>query len=59
MKVPAGAQGVYVGGQFDDEGGFDQQEVLLQRGGQYRIASVKNQGGWIVVEMIMERQLGD
>lgn len=50
LRVPTGARAVSIGDMFDSQGGFNQDEILLQRGGKIRIISKKQVGGVFHVE---------
>jgi hypothetical protein len=50
LKLPTGTKAISIGNMFESEGGFDQNEVLVQRGSKFKITSKRQVGGWLEVE---------
>lgn len=51
IKAPTGTQAVTINDTFDADGGFNQQEVLLQRGAQFKVGKRTVVGGVTHVEL--------
>lgn len=56
IKLPTGTKAVSIGDQFDKEGGFNQHEVLVQRGSHLKITGRRQAGGYTHVDAMLIKQ---
>lgn len=56
IDLPAGTKSVAIGNQFDDDGGYDQGEVLLQRGSRFEMVGQYVQDGMVYRHLVLKEQ---
>jgi hypothetical protein len=56
MKLPTGTRAVSIGDQFDAEGGFNQKEILLQRGSKFKVGRRRKVNGRTHVTLTLVSQ---
>lgn len=57
IKLPQGTQAMALGDLFDEEGGFDQREVLVQRGSKFKVGRRRKVDGRTHIQLTMVSQI--
>lgn len=56
MKLPTGTRAISIGDQFDAEGGFNQKEILLQRGSKFKVGRRRKVDGRTHIQLTLISQ---